>query len=150
MIVLNSLIFFSCLVIWVSSSEVFDGELTDILNSEHIYAVEFFSGMCGSCKEFKPIWEEYSNKMNAHIKTTKVDIDTSKGMKIAQSLGILDEGIPNVKLIKYTSKKRVKETKSVYNGEGEMPTVTSLVKTTKMLIKDHVLSDEGKFLKRLK
>jgi hypothetical protein len=51
--------------------------------------------MCGSCQEFAPVWETLTRKLKS-IKSGKINIDTSEGMKLAQKLGVLDEGIPNI------------------------------------------------------
>jgi thiol-disulfide isomerase/thioredoxin len=66
-----------------------------ILESEHAWVVEFYSDMCGSCQEFAPVWETLTRKLKS-IKNGKINIDTPEGMKLAQKLGVLDEGIPNI------------------------------------------------------
>merc|ERR1711976_340705 len=69
-------------------------------SSEHAYAVEFFSSMCGSCKEFSPTWKKFVEKNKKSIKFAAANIDTKEGMKFAQKMGALEEGIPNVKVFK--------------------------------------------------
>ena len=54
--------------------------------------------MCDTCKEFSPVFEELSGKIEKKVKVGKVNIDAKEGMQIAQSLGVLDEGIPSVQM----------------------------------------------------
>lgn len=51
--------------------------------------------MCGSCKEFAPVWDTLTKKLKS-FKTGKINIDTKEGVALAQRLGVLDEGIPNI------------------------------------------------------
>ena len=53
--------------------------------------------MCGSCQEFAPVWDTLTKKLKS-IKTGKVNIDTKEGLALAQKLGVLEEGIPNLQL----------------------------------------------------
>jgi thiol-disulfide isomerase/thioredoxin len=71
---------------------------TTVINDERVWLVEFYSSMCGSCKEFAPIWEHVDHTL-ADVMKTKINIDEKGGMEIAQYIGALDEGIPNVRLI---------------------------------------------------
>ena len=63
-----------------------------VLSHEDVFAVEFFSSMCGSCKEFSPIWAKYA-KSTPPVRTAKVNIDDKGGMALAQSLGVMEEGV---------------------------------------------------------
>jgi thiol-disulfide isomerase/thioredoxin len=80
-----------------------------VLTDEKVWAVEFYSSMCGSCKEFNPTWTKVEKSLKS-IATTKVNIDTKEGMEIAKELGVLEEGIPNLRLfsnLKSTSSNRI-------------------------------------------
>ena len=77
-----------------------------VLADERVWAVEFYSGMCGSCKEFAPTWASLQKKMKSVV-TTKVNIDEKPGMLLAQDLGVLDEGLPNIRLFSNKEKKGV-------------------------------------------
>ena len=58
-----------------------------------------YLAMCGGCKEFAPTWEKLAASMKS-IVTTKVNIDNAGGMEVAKTLGVLDEGVPNIRLFK--------------------------------------------------
>lgn len=58
--------------------------------------------MCGSCKEFAPTWDKLEYSLKSKISLGKVNIDDQNNMKLAQSLGVLDEGIPCIRI--FTSK----------------------------------------------
>ena len=70
-----------------------------VAGSAEAWVVEFGSGKCGSCKQFAPAWKETAAGLNRlHVGT--VNIDSPRAMALAQKLGVLDEGIPCVKLFK--------------------------------------------------
>ena len=66
--------------------------------SDELWMLEFYSDMCGSCKEFKPTFEALAAKFEGQIKSAGVNIDHSDGMALANQLGILSGGIPNISL----------------------------------------------------
>ena len=74
----------------------------EIVKDDRVWIVEFYSAMCGSCKEFTPTWEKLEFSLKSKVVLGKVNIDDQNSMKLAQSLGVLDEGIPCIRL--YTSK----------------------------------------------
>lgn len=53
--------------------------------------------MCGSCQEFAPTWEKVEKSMRS-IATAKVNIDEKGGMAVAQAMGALEDGLPNIRL----------------------------------------------------
>ena len=71
---------------------------TEIVEDERVWLVEFYSTMCGSCKEFSNVWSKVDGSMRS-IVTAQVNIDFPEGMEIAKKLKVLEEGIPNVKLL---------------------------------------------------
>lgn len=77
------------------SAATFD---SDVINSDEAWLVEFYSPMCGSCSEFATSWDKIEKNFKASISTGKVNIDKKENMKLAQDLGVLDEGLPNVRL----------------------------------------------------
>ena len=58
-----------------------------VLTNEHVTAVKFYSSMCGSCKDFAPIWDEFEAAMKGHLTFGVVDIDKPAGMKLASDMG---------------------------------------------------------------
>jgi len=68
-------------------------------DDERAWLVEFHSPMCGSCKEFEPVFKRVSASLGQNIAVGTVNIDTKEGMSIAKSLGVLEEGLPNVRLM---------------------------------------------------
>lgn len=70
----------------------------DVVGSERVWLVEFYSAMCGSCKEFAPTWEKIEFSLKSKLSLGKVNIDDQESMKLAQSLGVLDEGIPCIRI----------------------------------------------------
>ena len=67
-------------------------QFKDILAHKDAYALEFYSSMCGSCKEFSPVWDKYA-KAGPPVRTAKVNIDDAGGMELAQTLGVMEEGV---------------------------------------------------------
>jgi hypothetical protein len=50
---------------------------------------EFYSAMCGSCKEFTPTWDQLNKSLHRNVNTAKINIDEPEGMQVAQNLGVL-------------------------------------------------------------
>jgi thioredoxin-like negative regulator of GroEL len=75
---------------------------TEVTGSKFVYLVEFFSSMCGSCKEFSPVWDTVEESLAKKLKTGKINIDKKAGLAIAQEMGIMEDGIPS--LVLFTSK----------------------------------------------
>lgn len=71
---------------------------SDVVNDDRVWLVEFYSTMCGSCKEFSGVWEKLEKSMRS-IATAQINIDQPHGMAIAQALDVLEEGIPSVRLL---------------------------------------------------
>ena len=69
-----------------------------VIKDSKVWLLEFYSGMCGSCKEFAPVWNKLENTLQSSISLGKINIDDKKGLKIAEWLGALDEGIPHLRL----------------------------------------------------
>jgi len=134
-----------CLVALTSGSEIkltaanYD---TIVTNSDEAFMVEFSSKMCGSCKEFAPEWESLSQSLK-RIKTAHVYIDDADGQKIAEKLGVLEAGIPNVQL--YTTS----QPKTIMAGEVKTSKflrkkIAPLVKGLKKRDSDGVFIKKGK------
>ena len=71
---------------------------TLVSNDAHVWAVKFHSGMCGSCAAFAPAFESARAAVDG-LHWAAVSIDEQENIALAKKLGVLQEGIPNVKLI---------------------------------------------------
>ncbi|RYG65603.1 hypothetical protein EON64_11585 [archaeon] len=69
----------------------------EVVSDERVWLVEFYSPMCGSCQEFAPTWHKIAQKTKTMVKG-QVNIDTKEGMDLAERLGALQEGIPNLRI----------------------------------------------------
>ena len=69
-----------------------------VANDKHAWVVKFHSGMCGACASFKPAYESAHNTVDG-LHWAAIDIDNKANMPLAKRMGVLDEGIPNVKLV---------------------------------------------------
>jgi len=65
---------------------------------EHVWAVKFHSAMCSSCQAFAPEWEAAREALDG-LHWAAVNIDHKENIALAKRFGVLQEGIPNVKLI---------------------------------------------------
>merc|ERR1719198_2632352 len=75
-----------------------------VASSKTVSMVEFYSEMCGSCQEFAPTWNKLAKNVAGQINTFKVNIDKPGGQALAEELGVLENGIPNVQLFNSMSK----------------------------------------------
>jgi thioredoxin-like negative regulator of GroEL len=72
-----------------------------VQSEKKAYLIEFYSRMCGSCKEFAPAWHVMAQSATKwQIAPARVNIDDQKGMALAEKLGILEHGIPTVQLMR--------------------------------------------------
>jgi thiol-disulfide isomerase/thioredoxin len=100
--------FFLILLILTITTFIYANDLnpltfdTEVLNSDKVWVVEFYSGMCGSCKEFSPVFQQLKSSMN-NLHFGEINIDKTDGMKVAERVGALEEGIPNVRIFHQTS-----------------------------------------------
>ena len=75
--------------------DTFDSQ---VIQSPRVWLVEFYSGMCGSCKEFSPVWDRLESTLKNSLSLGKINIDDKKGLKIAENVGALEEGIPHLRI----------------------------------------------------
>ena len=69
-----------------------------IIGSDQVGIIEFYSAMCGGCAEFAPTWTRIVEKVKPFMITGKINIDDKAGLKIAQDLGVLDDGVPHIRI----------------------------------------------------
>lgn len=95
---------------------------SEVLGDERAWMVEFYSSMCGGCQEFASTWDRIADAFSESssggaIKSGKVNIDNSEGMKLAEKLGVLEDGVPHVKLFKSKG-----DTKGISVVKSKLPT----------------------------
>lgn len=75
---------------------------SSVLDDDRVWLVEFYSSMCGGCQEFASTWNRieklYSKNSNGVIATGKINIDKKEGLKVAEDLGVLEDGVPHVRI----------------------------------------------------
>lgn len=76
-----------------------DNFTSDVVESKHVFVLEYYSKMCGSCKEFEPIWEHVANSIDNEYRIGRVNIDSKEGMSLAKKQGFLKLGIPAVQVV---------------------------------------------------
>ena len=95
-------LFASLVVLATATSTEFTGNLADfkkeIVASPEAYVVEFYSEMCGSCKEFAPTWLQLTTALEKQWRFVKIKVDASNGRAIAEATGAFDGDIPAVKV----------------------------------------------------
>ena len=73
-----------------------------VLDSPWVWVVKFHSKMCGSCQEFKPEWEKLADSVEG-LHWGELNVDEKANVPVALSLGVLKEGIPNIKVFNLAS-----------------------------------------------
>ena len=105
----------------------------EVLNSQEAWLIEYYSEMCGSCKQFSPIWENTVKNIKK-LKIGRVNIDDKQGMELANQMGVLNEGIPCVRL--------------VYGKNGEQETVMAGDITNQNVFVNELKRKVGKYLSK--
>lgn len=84
-----------------------------VVDDERVWLVEFYSAMCGGCQEFEPTWIRLETYLTS-IATGRINIDDKLGMKLAAKLGVLDDGVPHVRL--FTKRNDIKGLSLIKGG----------------------------------
>jgi thioredoxin 1 len=71
-------------------------EFDELIKSEKLTLVDFFSDWCGPCRMMNPIIGEISNEMKEETEVIKVDVDASRDLAIKYNV----RGIPTFILFK--------------------------------------------------
>jgi thiol-disulfide isomerase/thioredoxin len=96
--------------------------------------------MCGACQEFAPTWAALAAKTK-HVATGKINIDKAEGSDLAEKLGVLDEGLPNIRLFGGSP-----SGVSIFKGDGE-GTVTAILAKIRQNLTRLTKRDDGYFVK---
>merc|ERR1712096_343976 len=100
--------------------------------------------MCGSCEEFAPKWNELAKSVKGQIETAKVDIDDSQGMQLAEEIGVLEQGIPNVRIFHDLGTTGI----TLLDGSvTDFPSSSALKRQALNHLKGHTKSSDGGYLK---
>lgn len=117
-----------------------------VARDERVTAVEYYSNMCGSCKEFAPQWRILEVAMKSVV-AAKVNIDTPEGMELARSQKVLEEGIPNIRL--YTKKSdSVQSLESISILNGDVIPARQVLNIIKKHVNGLPRRDDGFYLKK--
>ena len=112
----------------------------EISNDSHIWVVKFHSTMCGSCQAFAPAFKAAREQVDG-LHWAAVSIDDKNNIALAKRLGVLSEGIPNVKLINAADAPLPIVT-------GDTPTTEAVVKALKDTLEQTAATkDSGGFYK---
>ena len=95
------ILFASVLAVAESATELtadtWDALIDAHTGEPYVWGVKFHSKMCGSCKELIPAWEALQSSQSG-LHWGEVNIDRKENIPLASKFGVLDEGIPNIKL----------------------------------------------------
>ena len=105
------------------------------INSSKIWLVEVYSEKCESCQSFESTWKQLIKNID-YLKIGRINVDEMKGIKVANKLNALENGIPAVKLI--FSKDNIED---IMTGTEEPLPNAKILK--KRIIK--ILEEKGKF-----
>jgi len=98
-----------------------------VLDSPHVWVVKFHSKMCGTCQEFKPEWEKLADSVEG-LHWAELNVDVKANVQVALDLGVLKEGIPNIKVFNLASEP------SPLMSSGEVIPAAQLVPTLEQLV----------------
>ena len=128
----------------IVGTEITSSNLGTVLSDGNVWLLEFASAHCGSCKEFAPEWAKLAGALK-RIKCGSVSIDNADGKALAQKLGVMEEGIPNLKLVHVAGNDL--DAASLTLVAGDAPSSRQLKKKLKPLLKDLKKGADGKFEK---
>ena len=125
------------------SSDMNPEKFYDVVSDHRVWLLEFYSPMCGSCKEFAPVWQTVEDYLERKVMTAKINIDSKAGMKIAEAVGALEDGIPALVLFKSSDDARG----TSMGIQDSKLTKAHVLKVLKKHLKSFSKSDEGYYLK---
>merc|ERR1712232_520595 len=104
-------------------SQADDVVFDDIVSSDEVHLVEFYHPKCGTCAQFGPIFAALAEQMRNSMPVRKVSVETRRGEKVAEEIGVAEEGIPNVRLFHLTGDRRGTK---IMADEDPLPDVAAL------------------------
>uniref|UniRef100_A0A7S2TVT9 Thioredoxin domain-containing protein n=1 Tax=Lotharella oceanica TaxID=641309 RepID=A0A7S2TVT9_9EUKA len=118
-----------------------------VAESEECWLLEFYSTMCGSCAEFEPTWHALeASDIGKSFKTARVNIDNNAGMQLATALGVLQTGIPSVRV--YTNEFNFDADAPILTGDEALLDLSVLTSRLQKVADDLERNDEGICIKR--
>ncbi len=108
-----------------------------VLASPEVWVVEYYSSRCGSCVQFEKTWDEVTSTLKK-VKVGRVNIENKGGMELAERFGVLDSGIPNVRVVhgKSGQQKEIMNGEQVADAISLKNTLTGTIKETAKLEND--------------
>lgn len=74
---------------------------TEVLQSSHAWLVRFYSAGCAHCGEFLTMWERITKHHGEDLHLGQINIDNPAGVDLAERVGALRSGIPNLLLFSH-------------------------------------------------
>src|SRR4051812_41593862 len=69
-----------------------------VVGSYQAWIIYFYSKQCLSCVKLDPVWQELENEFSPMIYSGRVNVDDKVGNKIARDIGVLSQGLPNIRV----------------------------------------------------
>ena len=79
----------------VTSLDVYNFH-AEVSNANEAWLVKISSSMCGTCQQFAPTWASVVQTFGAQINMGTIEMDSADAMKLAQQLGVLSKGVPQL------------------------------------------------------
>jgi len=113
------------------------------ISNEYITIMKFYSPMCGGCLEIAPEFEDAITIYDMMgIKTMAINIDNNTEMEFAAAIGVLDEGLPNIRIFMQQGHNGI----SIVKGDSSVKS-PELVKRVNEQIAKLVKNEQGFLLK---
>ncbi len=74
---------------------------TEVLQSSHAWLVRFYSSGCAHCGEFLTMWKRITKHHGEDLHLGQINIDNPAGVDLAERVGALRSGIPNLLLFSH-------------------------------------------------
>eukprot|EP00640_Fibrocapsa_japonica_P007566 CAMPEP_0113933590 /NCGR_PEP_ID=MMETSP1339-20121228/735_1 /TAXON_ID=94617 /ORGANISM="Fibrocapsa japonica" /LENGTH=146 /DNA_ID=CAMNT_0000934927 /DNA_START=95 /DNA_END=535 /DNA_ORIENTATION=+ /assembly_acc=CAM_ASM_000762 len=118
-----------------------EAEWKQMHSDDKVWLVKFYSEMCGACQEYEPVWLEIVDEMKGQVSAAKVNIDNEGGLNLAMRLGVLDEMVPNVRLV------HSRGSEGVGLVKGEALPKAKVIQQANNLLMSHAKNQDGSLIK---